>query len=71
MPTQKELEAWAARLEDEVLTLTKQRNDALKLLDLIHAEWRSDPSSVACFDLHAIVDPTRRMLEEFGDRIYE
>ncbi len=36
--------------------------EALRLLGLINAEWKSDPTSVACFDLGAIVCPVRELL---------
>jgi hypothetical protein len=38
-----------------------------RLLDLIDAEWRSDPSSVACFDLR-IVEGVRKALATFKER---
>jgi hypothetical protein len=38
-----------------------------RLLDLIDAEWRSDPSSVACFDLR-IVEDVRKALASFKER---
>jgi hypothetical protein len=38
-----------------------------RLLDLIEAEWRSDPSSVACFDLR-IVEDVRKALASFKER---
>ena len=30
------------------------RKDAVRLLDLVVAEWETDPQSVACFDLRII-----------------
>ena len=36
--------------------------EAFRILDLVHAEWASDPKSVQCFDLR-IVDRARRVLE--------
>jgi hypothetical protein len=38
-----------------------------RLLDLINAEWQSDPSSVACFDLR-IVEDVRKALASFKER---
>ena len=38
-----------------------------RLLDLINAEWTSDPSSVACFDLR-IVEDVRKVLVNFKER---
>lgn len=38
-----------------------------RLLDLINAEWQSDPSSVACFDLR-IVEDVRKALASFNER---
>ncbi len=38
-----------------------------RLLDLINAEWQSDPSSVACFDLR-IVEDVRKALVSFNDK---
>lgn len=32
----------------------KQFEEAMRLLDLIDAEWRSDPMSVQCFDLRIV-----------------
>lgn len=42
----------------------EQQKEAIRLLDLIQAEWQSDPMSVACFDLNFIVTPVRELLEE-------
>jgi hypothetical protein len=38
-----------------------------RLLDLIDAEWRSDPTSVACFDLR-IVEQVRAVLLKHSER---
>lgn len=38
-----------------------------RLLDLIDAEWRSDPTSVACFDLRIVAD-VRSALTSFKER---
>ena len=46
-------------MEEDAEKLT----EALRLLGLINAEWTSDPSSVACFDLDAIVRPVGELLE--------
>lgn len=40
-----------------------------RLLDLINAEWSSDPSSVACFDLR-IVQEVRDILKEHEDDLH-
>jgi len=34
---------------------TLEECEMARLLDLINAEWTSDPSSVACFDLRVVV----------------
>lgn len=36
--------------------------ELLRLLDLIVMEFNSDPMSVQCFDLHAIVEPTKTLV---------
>ena len=41
----------------------RQRDEALHLLGLIVAEWLSDPTSVMCFDLDAIVKPAEELVE--------
>lgn len=38
-----------------------------RLLDLIDAEWRSDPTSVACFDLR-IIEQVREVLRKHHER---
>ena len=40
-----------------------QQAEAIRLLDLIVAEWNTDPMSVACFDLR-IVSDAKKFLEE-------
>lgn len=42
---------------------THREVEMARLLDLIDAEWRSDPSSVACFDLR-IVEDVRKVVAE-------
>lgn len=46
---------------------TLEECEMARLLDLINAEWTSDPSSVACFDLR-IVEDVRKALENFKER---
>jgi hypothetical protein len=46
---------------------SKEECEMARLLDLINAEWQSDPSSVACFDLR-IVDDVRKSLATFKER---
>lgn len=41
-----------------------------RLLDLIAAEWSSDPTSTACFDIRIIQD-VRKALENFKAREIE
>ncbi len=38
-----------------------------RLLDLINAEWQSDPKSVACFDLRIVKD-VKKALDIFNDK---
>lgn len=42
---------------------SQRENEMARLLDLINAEWTSDPTSVACFDLR-IVEGVRKVLGE-------
>jgi hypothetical protein len=42
---------------------TPREQEMARLLDLINAEWTSDPTSVACFDLR-IVEDVRKTLAE-------
>jgi len=52
----------------EYLSPTNADEDEMgRLLDLIDAEWRSDPSSVACFDLR-IVEDVRKALASWRKR---
>lgn len=53
-----EMTRQAEREMEEKWALQKE---ALQLLRLVDAEWNSDPSSVACFDLR-IVTRTREVL---------
>jgi hypothetical protein len=46
---------------------TLEECEMARLLDLINAEWTSDPSSVACFDLR-IVEDVRKALASFKER---
>ena len=39
---------------------------AIRLLTYIIAEWNSDPSSIACFDLR-IVDEAKKLIREIND----
>lgn len=39
---------------------------AIELLDLVNAEWQSDPMSVQCFDLR-IVQETKEVLTELKE----
>ncbi len=52
---------------DYFLPPTREECEMARLLDLINAEWTSDPSSVACFDLR-IVEDVRRALANFKER---
>lgn len=52
----------------EYLSPTSIDEDEMaRLLDLIDAEWRSDPASVACFDLR-IVEDVRKALASWRPR---
>lgn len=46
---------------------TESEEEMARLLDLINAEWTSDPTSVACFDLRIIAD-VRASLQDFKIR---
>lgn len=46
---------------------TLEECEMARLLDLITAEWQSDPSSVACFDSRLIED-VRKALATFKGR---
>lgn len=43
--------------------LCKAAPELLRLLDLIVMEFKSDPTSVACFDLDAIVEPAKAIVD--------
>lgn len=47
---------------------SKEECEMARLLDLINAEWTSDPSSVACFDLR-IVEDVKKVLAEHKQRV--
>jgi hypothetical protein len=53
---------------DYFLPPSKEECEMARLLDLINAEWQSDPSSVACFDLR-IVEDVRKALATHKDRV--
>jgi hypothetical protein len=40
---------------------------AFTMLDLIVAEFRSDPMSVQCFDIKAIVAPSCKLIDKWND----
>lgn len=40
--------------EGEIHRMWDLRKRALELLDIVNAEWKSDPSSVQCFDLRIV-----------------
>jgi len=42
------------------------KQEAIQLLDLINAEWQSDPMSVQCFDSR-IVERTDKLLKELKE----
>jgi len=52
---------------DYFLPPTAEECEMARLLDLINAEWTSDPLSVACFDLR-IVEDVRRAISSFKER---
>jgi len=47
------------------MTKDERLAEALRLLDLINMEWRTDPMSVQCFD-RSIIDDVQKLLEESG-----
>ena len=51
------------RAEREIEDNFRNTSEAFKLLDLIDAEFRTDPSSVQCFDLR-IVQRVRECVEK-------
>lgn len=46
----------------------EQQKEAFRLLDLIVAEWQSDPTLVASFDLNVIVYPAQKLVEELWEQ---
>jgi hypothetical protein len=48
-------------------TIVPLAAEMARLLELIDAEWRSDPTSMACFDLH-LVEELREVLTEYRAR---
>lgn len=42
------------KAERELEELFALRREALQLLELVNAEWKSDPTSVQCFDLRLV-----------------
>lgn len=42
---------------------TPREKEMARLLELINAEWTSDPTSVACFDLR-VVEGVRKLLAD-------
>lgn len=52
------LTAKAVREMDQIFQL---RGDAVRLLDLVVAEWNSDPTSVQCFDKR-LIDEARYVI---------
>lgn len=49
------------------MTMTKaQQQEAARLLELIASEFISDPMSVQCFDITAIVKPVIKLAEELS-----
>lgn len=52
------------KAEREIEELWRLRKEAVQLLDLIVAEWRTDPMSVQCFDARTVtrsVEVTQRL----------
>ena len=46
------------------MTDGERLKEAMRLLSLIAAEFKSDPMSVQCFDIHSIVKPTIALVEK-------
>jgi len=42
------------KAQSEIEELWKLRQEAVHLLGLVVAEWRTDPQSVQCFDLQTV-----------------
>lgn len=63
--------ALTPKAERDVEQLWQLRREAVQILDQVVAEWRSDPTSVQCFDLRTVkragevVDAIKR-LDVFG-----
>ncbi len=53
--------------KDKTKELSILYREATILLDLIVAEWNSDPLSVQCFDLH-IVHDAKRVMDQIKER---
>jgi hypothetical protein len=52
------------KAEREIEELWRLRKEAVQLLDLVVAEWRTDPLSVQCFDARTVtrsVEVTQRL----------
>lgn len=49
------------------LSVMKDQREAFVLLDLIVAEFRSDPLAVQCFDLNAIVSPAHDLVAKWNE----
>ncbi len=64
------LQAWNLLLKNkggEGVEITKdQANELYTVLDIIAAEFKSDPMSVQCFDLR-IVDRAKKVIEEIRE----
>ena len=50
------------KAQREIEELFALRAEAIQILEIINAEWQSDPQSVACFDLR-IVKRTDKILK--------
>ena len=46
----------------------QEMREAFHLLDLISCEFRSDPTSVQCFDLRVIVERVNYLAQEWNRR---
>ncbi len=59
----KRLEVIEVKPQEQQMGISEREKEMARLLDLINMEWKTDPMSVACFDLRIIAD-VRKVLAE-------
>jgi hypothetical protein len=66
-------DALTPKAQQEIEELWRLRRDAVQVLDLVVAEWQSDPMSVQCFDLNlvqrgtSVIERLRALDKVYGD----